>query len=181
MQGDFPMKYLICSDIHGSIDSVEYLLKKFNDLKCDAILCLGDVLYHGPRNDLPAFYNPKEVIKALNGYKDKILCIKGNCEAEVDQMVLDFDILDSFDGIINNRKVHLEHGHHLDKYQGVCDVVLYGHTHIPTCEVKNNILYINPGSITIPKNNSKRGYAIWDSQKITGYSIDDDIVFEYTF
>ena len=125
------MKYLIVSDIHGASDSTRFILEEFEKEKCDKILLLGDVLYHGPRNDLPPFYNPKEVIKLLNPYKDKILCIKGNCEAEVDQMVLDFKILDSFDGILNDIEVHIEHGHHLDLYHGDAKLVLYGHTYIP--------------------------------------------------
>ena len=127
------MKYLIVSDIHGASDSTRFILEEFEKEKCDKILLLGDILYHGPRNDLPPFYNPKEVIKLLNPYKDKILCIKGNCEAEVDQMVLDFKILDSFDGILNDIEVHLEHGHHLDLYHGASSLVLFGHTHIPEC------------------------------------------------
>lgn len=175
------MKYLICSDIHGSIDSVNILLDKFNRMNCDMILCLGDVLYHGPRNDLPLNYSPKEVINALNPIADKIICVKGNCEAEVDQMVLSFNILDSYDANINGVLAHLEHGHHLDEYNGNANIVLYGHTHIPYCENKNNTVYINPGSITIPKNGSKRGYAIWDNNSIIGYDIDDKIVFEYYY
>lgn len=175
------MKYLIVSDIHGSIDSANIIIRKFNELKCDMILCLGDVLYHGPRNDLPANYNPKEVIKLLNDYKDKIICIKGNCEAEVDQMVLDFKILDSYDSIINNISVHLEHGHHLDEYKGDERLVLFGHTHVPKLDLKDNHIFINPGSITIPKNNSKRSYAIWDDNTITCLSTDDDVVFKYTY
>ncbi len=175
------MKYLICSDIHGSIDSVQFLIEKFYELKCDAILCLGDVLYHGPRNDLPPHYAPKEVIKALNLIKDKMICVKGNCEAEVDQMVLDFQIYDFYDAILNDLCVHLEHGHHLDVYSGKPKLVLFGHTHIPLCENVEGIQYINPGSITIPKANSKRGYAIWDNHCITGYTMDEEIVFKYQY
>lgn len=175
------MKYLICSDIHGAIDSAEFLIKQFYNLGCDAILCLGDVLYHGPRNDLPLHYAPKEVIRVLNPLKDKILCIKGNCEAEVDQMVLEFDILVSYDGILNDISVHLEHGHHLDTYTGAAELVLFGHTHIPYWEKKDGVQYINPGSITIPKAGSKRGYAVWDNHKITGYSMDNEPVFEIEY
>ena len=175
------MKYLIVSDIHGSIDSVEFIIDKFNSLKCDMILCLGDVLYHGPRNDLPANYNPKAVIKLLNEYKDKIICIKGNCEAEVDQMVLDFKILDSYDSNINDISAHLEHGHHLDEYKGDAKIVLFGHTHIPTVDKLESRVQINPGSITIPKNNSKRSYAIWDNHTITCYGMDDSEVFKYSY
>ena len=175
------MKYLICSDIHGSINSVDFLIDKFYKLNCDMILCLGDVLYHGPRNDLPEYYSPKEVINALNPLSDKIICVKGNCEAEVDQMVLKFNILDFYDSNINGIDTHLEHGHHLDLYKGSANIVLYGHTHIPDCHLNNDKIYINPGSITIPKNGSKRGYAIWDNTSIIGYDIDDNIVFEYNY
>ena len=95
------MKYLIVSDIHGSEDSAQIIYSKFKDEKIDKILCLGDVLYHGPRNDLPQSYKPKEVISILNSISNNIICIKGNCEAEVDQMVLSFKILDSYDATIN--------------------------------------------------------------------------------
>lgn len=175
------MKYLIVSDIHGSADSAEFIVNLFNEEKCDKILCLGDVLYHGPRNDLPPFYAPKKVISLLNLLADKILCIKGNCEAEVDQMVLDFKINDFLDLNINDLKCHLEHGHHLDEYQGHPDIILSGHTHIPDYHINNGTVYMNPGSITIPKNNTKRGYGIWDEHKITMYSIDKEIIFEYIY
>ena len=176
------MKYLIVSDIHGAFDSVEFILDVFSKEKCDKILLLGDVLYHGPRNDLPNNYNPKKCIELLNPYKDKIICVKGNCEAEVDQMVLAFNILDSYDATINDIKVHLEHGHHLDLYNGDANIVLYGHTHIPdNSKDLKGYIKINPGSITIPKANSKRGYGIWDNHTITLYSMDKDLVSSYTY
>lgn len=165
------MKYLIVSDIHGASDSAKIIVDKFNSEKCDLIICLGDILYHGPRNDLPNNYNPKEVIKILNPLANKIIAIKGNCEAEVDQMVLDFKIHDSLNMEINSLRCHLEHGHHLDSYNGEADIILYGHTHIPDNSYKNGIMYFNPGSITIPKNNTKRSYAIWDNNIITLYDI----------
>lgn len=170
------MKYLVCSDIHGSIDSALKLIDVFNDEACDFILLLGDVLYHGPRNDLPDYYEPKKVIEALNAISDKILCVKGNCEAEVDQMVLKFKINDFIDKKINCLDAHLEHGHHLDEYKGNAQIILSGHTHIPVLEKKNNVIYLNPGSITIPKNGSKRGYAIWDNKEISLYDIDKKII-----
>ncbi len=176
------MKYLIVSDIHGAYDSTKFILNVFEEEACDKILLLGDVLYHGPRNDLPDCYLPKKVISLLNPYKDKIICVKGNCEAEVDQMVLDFKILDSYDDILNGIHVHLEHGHHLDLYHGDAKLVLYGHTHIPDNSLdERGFQKINPGSITIPKNNSKRGYAIWDNNTITLYSKDKDVISTYTY
>lgn len=176
------MKYLIVSDIHGAYDSVEFILDKFNKEKCDYILLLGDVLYHGPRNDLPNNYAPKKCIELLNPYSDKIICVKGNCEAEVDQMVLKFKILDSYDEKINDILCHLEHGHHLDLYNGNAKLVLYGHTHIPDNTYdERGFQRINPGSITIPKNNSKRGYAIWEDSKITLYTIDNEVISSYNY
>ena len=168
------MKYLVVSDIHGAFDSVSFILDVFEKEKCDKILLLGDVLYHGPRNDLPNNYLPKKVIDLLNPYSDKIICVKGNCEAEVDQMVLNFKILDFYDDTINGIKTHLEHGHHLDLYKGDAKLVLYGHTHIP--DNKDSDLgfhLINPGSITIPKSNSKRSYIIWDNNKLTFYDMNN--------
>lgn len=165
------MKYLIVSDIHGSASSAKFIVDEFNKNNYDKILCLGDVLYHGPRNDLPEGYAPKEVIALLNPIADKIICVKGNCEAYVDQMVLKFEILDSYDFIYNNKKVHLEHGHFLDKYNGDANIIMSGHTHVPVLEYKNDILYLNPGSITIPKENSQRGYMVLENNEITLYSI----------
>ena len=175
------MKYLIVSDIHGSSDSADRIINIFEEEKCDYILLLGDILYHGPRNDLPEFYNPKKVIEKLNPYSDKIIAIKGNCEAEVDQMILTFIIHDFYDDTINNITTHLEHGHHLDLYKGDAKLVLSGHTHIPHNMNLNGVRFINPGSITIPKNNTPRSYGIWDGNKITLFSIDKDIIssFEY--
>ena len=175
------MKYFIVSDIHGSYKYAKILIDKYNELKCDKILLLGDILYHGPRNDLPEEYNPKEVIKLLNQYQDKIIAIKGNCDAEVDEMVLSFKINNSYDDIINGIKTHLEHGHHLDIYNGDAKIILYGHTHIPTLENKNNQTFINPGSISIPKANSSYSYTIWDNNEIIGYDIFNNINFKFKY
>ena len=176
------MKYLVVSDIHGALDSVEFILNVFEEEKCDKILLLGDVLYHGPRNDLPNTYFPKKVIELLNPYSDKIICVKGNCEAEVDQMVLKFQILDYYDSVINGIKTHLEHGHHLDLYHGDSLLVLYGHTHIPDNKDSNlGFHLINPGSITIPKNNSSRSYIIWDNNKLTFYDMNKKAYDSYEY
>ncbi len=175
------MKYLIFSDLHGSSDKMKFLLDEFNKQKCDKLICLGDVLYHGPRNDLPEFYNPKEVISLLNPYKDKIICINGNCDAEVDQMVLDFKLNKEIDLIINNKKCHLEHGHHLEIKENNYDVILSGHTHISKIEKIGNTLYLNPGSISIPKNNTKNSYIIWEDNNIYLLDMTNNIVDKYLF
>ena len=175
------MKYLIVSDIHGSSESTEFIVNKFNELNCDKIICLGDVLYHGPRNDLPNHYEPKKVISLLNPYADKIICVKGNCEAEVDQMVLNFKIEDKIDLNINNISCHLEHGHHLDEYRGDAKIILSGHTHIPRLETIDGKTFINPGSITIPKNNSTRNYMIWEDNTITCLNMAGEVIFTFNY
>ena len=175
------MKYLVVSDIHGAFDSMEFILKVFEENKCDKILLLGDVLYHGPRNDLPPYYCPKKVIELINPYQDKIICVKGNCEAEVDQMVLKFNILDSYDAKINDISCHLEHGHHLDLYQGNAEIIFTGHTHIPLLKEENGYVHINPGSITIPKEDSKKSYIIWENHTIKCLDIEKNVVFEYKY
>ncbi len=175
------MKYLIVSDIHGGGVETKFIINKFEQEKCDYIICLGDVLYHGPRNDLPKTYAPKEVIALLNKYATKIVCVKGNCDAEVDQMVLNFEILDSYDSYLNGLDCHFEHGHHLDLYNGNAQIVFTGHTHIPLCEQENGYLHINPGSITLPKNGSNKSYIIFEGHNIKCLDIDDNIVFEYNY
>lgn len=170
------MKYLIVTDIHGSIDSTNILIDKFNKFKCDKILLLGDILYHGPRNDLPENYAPKQVIKLLNNYADKLIAVKGNCDAEVDQMVLNFKIFDEyrFDGYL------LTHGHHLNelKLNGI-KVVLFGHTHVNKIYKENSVTFINVASITIPKENCPRTYGILENNEITLYDLNDNKIMSY--
>lgn len=173
------MKYLILSDLHGSESAL--IFKNILDDSFDKFIILGDVLYHGPRNDLPSDYNPKLLIKELNNIKDKIICIKGNCDAEVDEMVLNFKIQNSLDFVINGKKTHLEHGHHLDLYHGDAEVVAYGHTHVHRLEKIDNVIYFNPGSIALPKENQEKSYAIWDNNVITIYSINNEVLKELKY
>lgn len=176
----FGMKYLIFSDLHGSAESAEFIIKTFIEEKCDKMICLGDVLYHGPRNNLPKFYEPKQAITLLNPFADKILCIQGNCDAEVDQMVLKFKLYKTKNIRINGKRCHLEHGHHLEEKIKDADFVLFGHTHIPLLEKIDDLVYINPGSITLPKNNSKRSYILWDNECIILYDIEGNVLKEIT-
>ena len=150
------MKFVIASDIHGSAFWCEKLLAVIGEVKPDQILLLGDLLYHGPRNDLPRDYAPKKVIPMLSAYKDKIICVRGNCEAEVDQMVLPFSCmadcaLVSADGLT----LYLTHGHHHnpDNLPPLAEgsIFLSGHTHVKIDAVKNGIRCLNPGSVSIPK------------------------------
>lgn len=158
------MKYLIASDIHGSAFYCREMLRAFEEEKADKLILLGDILYHGPRNDLPKDYAPKEVIVMLSPLSDKILCVRGNCDGEVDQMVLPFPIMADYAVLsVGTRLIYLTHGHNhnIQKCPPLSegDILLHGHTHIPakTLFGKNN-LYLNPGSVSIPKEDSAHGY-----------------------
>lgn len=171
------MKWMIASDIHGSEKYCRMLLEKFKEENADRLLLLGDILYHGPRNDLPERYAPKAVLAMLNEQKTNILCVRGNCDTEVDQMVLDFPIMADYAVLeFGNRFVYASHGHvfhpeHLPPLKKG-DVFLYGHTHIPDCREKNGILCVNPGSVSIPKNGSLRGYMTFEGNEFVWRSLE---------
>ena len=157
------MKWMIASDIHGSAACCEKLLAAFGREQADRLLLLGDLLYHGPRNDLPQCYAPKEVIAQLSGVKDKVFCVRGNCEAEVDQMVLPFPVLADYCLLEQKgRVVFATHGHHYNLENPPLlqpgDVLLHGHTHIPAKDNSLGFWYLNPGSVSIPKENSPHSY-----------------------
>lgn len=161
------MKWMIASDIHGSAFYCKKLLSAYRIEKADRFLLLGDILYHGPRNDLPTDYSPKTVIEMLNEFQNDILCVRGNCDTEVDQMVLQFPILADF--CILNYKKHLifaTHGHIFNTENLPClhenDILLHGHTHVPACVKTAGVYYLNPGSVSIPKENSSHGYMIFE-------------------
>lgn len=157
------MKWLIASDLHGSACYTRELLSAFDREQADRLLLLGDILYHGPRNDLPAEYAPKAVIAMLSERRDRILCVRGNCDTEVDQMVLPFPILADYAVLpVGERLLYATHGHvyhgaHLPPlHRG--DILLHGHTHVPLCEEREDVTILNPGSVSIPKENSWHGY-----------------------
>ena len=162
------MRYIIASDIHGSAYWAEKLCTVFEKSGADRLILLGDLLYHGPRNDLPEGYAPKQVIPMLNGLKDRIIAIRGNCDTEVDQMVLEFPILSDSAYICDfGQRVFATHGHifHPEHLPPLCegDIMLYGHTHIPDDRLKNGIRCINPGSVSIPKNGSPHRCLLWEN------------------
>ena len=159
------MKLMIASDIHGSAYFCEKLIEAWKREQPEKLLLLGDILYHGPRNDLPKDYAPKKVISMLNELKSELLCVRGNCEAEVDDMVLDFNVLAEYAILyIKNRLVFLTHGHKFNPQNmpklKKGDILFNGHTHISKIEEMGDVLYVNPGSVSIPKENTPRGYII---------------------
>ncbi len=163
-------KLMIASDIHGSAFWCRKMLearKREGDVR---LLLLGDILYHGPRNDLPDEYAPKEVISMLNEIKNEIYCVRGNCEAEVDQMVLEFPVLADYCLFpVGERMMYCTHGHIYNENtlppmrEG--DILLYGHTHVPRAEWSGGHIMLNPGSVSIPKENSPHSYAVLEDGK----------------
>lgn len=157
------MKFLIASDIHGSAYYCDLLLKAIEAEKADRVLILGDILYHGPRNDLPECYAPKKVIEMLNPLKDKLLCVRGNCDTEVDQMVLDFPILADYSVIpVGDRLIYATHGHNFNENNlppiSKGDILLNGHTHVSKCVEHSDFIYMNPGSVSIPKEDTPHSF-----------------------
>lgn len=181
------MKLLIASDIHGDIESTEILIEAYKKHKCDKILLLGDILYHGPRNNLPGKYAPKEVIELLNSHKDKILSVRGNCDTEVDQMVLAFPILADYALLeLDGLNVYATHGHNYSEMTppplAPGDILLHGHTHVIRNEkFGNENTYINPGSITLPKENGPRSYIIYENRKFTVYDTIGNVINNIIF
>lgn len=163
------MKLLIASDIHGSAVWCEKLVEKFRETGADRLLLLGDILYHGPRNPLPDGYAPMKVYEMLNALSDKIIAVRGNCDSEVDQMVLDFDVSSDYarvyaDGV----NIILSHGHRAVPPMGEGDVYLTGHTHVPLdVTEKGGFRHLNPGSVSLPKEGSGHGYILFDGGKFT--------------
>lgn len=157
------MKWFIASDIHGSAAWCRAMLARYDAEGADRLLLLGDVLYHGPRNDLPDEYAPKQVIAMLNPRAADILCVRGNCDTEVDQMVLDFPVLTEHVILTEGKRmIFATHGHHynlqnLPPLHGG-DILLHGHTHVPACVEEEKVTYLNPGSVSIPKENSPHSY-----------------------
>lgn len=161
------MKLLIASDIHGSAAWCEKLLEAFEREEADKLLLLGDILYHGPRNPLPDGYAPHKVAEMLNGVAEKVICVRGNCDSEVDQMVLGFPCLSDYalvcaDGV----NIYLSHGHRDVPPLAESDVYITGHTHVPVIE-RCPWLHLNPGSVSLPKEGSERGYIVYENRTFT--------------
>ncbi len=178
------MKYFIASDIHGSAYFAKKLLECFDRESADRLVLLGDILYHGPRNNLPEGYAPKEVISLLNERKNSILCVRGNCDTEVDQMVLEFPILADYAIIeLDRRMIFATHGHNFNESalpplrEG--DILLHGHTHVPKCVDHGTYIYMNPGSVSIPKENSHHGYMTLENGVFKWKDLDGNIINTY--
>ena len=177
------MKWMIASDLHGSAYYCRKMLEAFEREGADRLFLLGDLLYHGPRNDLPREYAPKEVIPLLNGKKEKLLCVRGNCDAEVDQMVLEFPVLADYAVLpVGQRLIYATHGHIYNVKNlpplAPGDVLLHGHTHVPAwTEFGQGNLYLNPGSVSIPKENSPHSYMTLEGNTMQWKELESGAVF----
>ena len=178
------MKLMIASDLHGSAYYTRLLLEAMDREQPDRLLLLGDLLYHGPRNDLPREYAPKQVIQLLNARKSQLLCVRGNCEAEVDQMVLEFPVLSEF-GVVfaDGLTLYMLHGHkNLDIPVMPGDILLCGHTHVPAVRKDGEHYDVNPGSVSIPKEGSCHGYMLLENRQLHHVSLKgENTLPDFTF
>ena len=172
------MKLLIASDIHGSAYWCEKLLALHRREQPERLLLLGDVLYHGPRNDLPRDYAPKAVTAMLTGLDVPVLGVRGNCDAEIDQTVLGFPLLSDYALVLwENRTLFATHGHiympeeHPPLRPG--DAFISGHIHIPVCERRGGILYLNPGSVSLPKEETRNSCMVLENGVFRWYDLED--------
>ena len=177
------MKLMFASDIHGSSCDCEKIKEIFLTEKADKLVLCGDILYHGPRNDLPESYNPKKVIEILNSISEDIIAVRGNCDSEVDQMVLDFPLMETYTLIYDkNIRMYVTHGHIYNcdnplKFKDN-DILIHGHTHVLKAEKVRNFYFLNPGSVSIPKENNEKTYMIYEGGKFTIKTLDQKIIKE---
>lgn len=173
------MKYVIASDIHGSAKYCRMLKERFEEEKAEKLILLGDLLYHGARNPLPPEYNTLETAGILNALKAYIICVRGNCDSDVDQMVLEFPVEADFAVLpAGNRTVIATHGHKTPAILKKGDILLNGHSHVPAFEEKENCTYINCGSVSIPKENSPHSYLVLEGDTLTWKDVETGIPFK---
>ena len=177
------MKYMFASDVHGSAFYCRKMLEAYREEGAERLVLLGDLLYHGPRNDLPKEYAPKEVIAMLNEMKNEIYAVRGNCEAEVDQMVLNFPVMADYALILyGERNLYATHGHIYNEnnlpplQEG--DILIHGHTHVLRAELRKGYTLLNPGSVSIPKEGNPPTYAVLEDKVFTIKDFDGNIIKE---
>ena len=175
------MRCLIISDIHGSPVNLRKVLDRFEKEQFDQLIILGDILYHGPRNPLPEGYDPQEVVRLLNQYKDRIIACRGNCEAEVDQMLLAFPCMSDYSLLVDGPiSFFATHGHRYTAddfpHGPMKNVFLSGHTHLWVLEKRDDLIVCNPGSITLPKENRPASYAVYENNSLSIVDFDNNIL-----
>lgn len=179
------MKIMFASDLHGDYNCTFKTVEKYKEEKAEKLILLGDILYHGPRNDLPDGYAPKKVIELLNGIKDELACVRGNCDTEVDQMVLEFPILADYMLIYEKEKCFfITHGHRYNTQTPPMlkkgDILIHGHTHVlAVSPFGNDNTYINPGSVSLPKEGNPKSYMIYENGIFTIKDFDGNTIKTY--
>ncbi len=179
------MKLMIASDLHGSAHYTRLLLEAYKKEQPDKLILLGDILYHGPRNPLPEEYAPPKVAEMLNAMKQEILCVRGNCDSEVDQMVLEFPIMTQHCLIYTDTgaTIFATHGHVFNEQNLPMlkkgDILLHGHTHVPVCRKHESYTYVNPGSVSLPKENSAHGYMTVENGEMLWKDLDGTVYMRH--
>lgn len=158
------MKILIASDIHGSAKYCRMTIDAFQREGADKLVLLGDILYHGPRNPLPEEYSPKDVVEMLSEVKEKVICVRGNCDAEIDQALLPFPLTDYAYLFVDGLDIYLSHGHR-ETPPMVGGVYITGHTHVPLNAEEGETYHLNPGSVSLPKEDSAHGYIVYENRR----------------
>lgn len=170
------MKIIFASDIHGSSKYCAKLLEAYKRENAQKLMLCGDILYHGPRNPLPEDYSPREVAAMLDGVKQDILCVRGNCDSEVDQMVLTFPLTPDYAAVfVDGLQIYLSHGHREVPPMPQGSVYITGHTHVPQSARENGCYHLNPGSVSLPKENSERGYILYENSTFYFKTLDGKV------
>lgn len=173
------MKYLIASDLHGSYYYAKKVKQAFLNEKADMLILLGDVFNHGPRNPLPQDYSPMQVAEVLNGMKDKLIVIKGNCDSQVDTLISEFDFIEDMCLTVGNKTVFLTHGHVYNKDsmpKTKFDAIIYGHFHTGFIEKIDGVTVANAGSVSLPKNDTANSYIVLEEEKLILKDFDSNII-----
>lgn len=161
------MKIFIVSDLHGSAEYCRQMIDAFVNENADKLLILGDLLYHGPRNELPEVYSPKAVLAMLDAVKKNVICVGGNCDAEIDKELLPFPVISDLGAIlVDGLNIYFAHGHKPEPPLAKGDIYITGHTHVQTYTFENGHYHLNPGSISLPKD-GKHGYIVYEDRKFT--------------
>ena len=175
------MKYMIASDIHGSAGCCRKMLEAYRREKAGRLLLLGDILYHGPRNPLPEEYDPRAVAAMLNEISTEVLCVRGNCEAEVDQMMLQFPVMADYAWVVEEGRTFFLHHGHLYNGQNLPPlapsvIFVYGHTHVLRAEESAGRIYFNPGSVSLPKEENPPTYGILENGALLIKTLDGTVI-----
>lgn len=180
------MKLFFASDLHGSLPATELMLEKFRRSGAEHLVLLGDVLNHGPRNPVPEGYSPPAVAELLNQYSNSIIAVRGNCDSEVDQMLLAFPMMMDYAWVLleSGKRLFLTHGHLYNSHKRPVlkagDVIVHGHTHVPLAEIDGEQIIFNPGSVTFPRNGFVPSFGMLEGQELKVVSFEGEVIAQCT-